>query len=130
MLEQVGGHFCGSPGGGDLATLAVFCCWAVAKPNYYLPCLPGMALLIGATWVHLVRTGRSRGRDALAARIILQLQWVFLFVGAVGAPIYLLRWLPDGLWLWSLVIGLSLAGAVIASVHAWRQGADSLTLAP
>ncbi len=113
-----------------LGNLAVFCCWAVAKPNYYLPCLPGMALLIGSTWVHLVRTGRGHGIEALAARSILQLQWVLLFVAAVGAPIVLLRWLPEGLWLWSLVIGLSLAAAVVVSVHAWRRGADSLTLAP
>ena len=35
----------GQPGG--------FLFWTVAKPNYYVPCLPGMALLIGSTWVHL-----------------------------------------------------------------------------
>ncbi len=34
-----------------VGNLVVFCTWAVAKPNYYIPCLPGMALLIGATWL-------------------------------------------------------------------------------
>ncbi len=113
-----------------LGNMVVLCSWAVAKPNYYLPCLPGMSLLIGATWIHLARTGRSRGGEALVARIILQIQWVSLFVVAAGAPFVVLRWLPDGLWLWSLIVGLSLAAAVVFSVHAWRRGADALALAP
>jgi 4-amino-4-deoxy-L-arabinose transferase-like glycosyltransferase len=113
-----------------LGNLAVFCCWAVAKPNYYLPCLPGMALLIGSTWVHLVRTGRSDGCEAQVARWILQIQWVLLFVTALGGPLLLMRWLPTTLWLWTLVIGLSLAAGVILGVHLWRRGADSATLAP
>ena len=46
----------------------MFCTWAVAKPNYYTPCLPGMALLIGSTWLQLARTGRGQGKGALAAR--------------------------------------------------------------
>jgi len=113
-----------------LGNLVVFCSWAVAKPNYYLPCLPGMAILMGSTWIHLVRTARSHGGRAVAARSILQIQWVLLFVAAVGAPVMLLRRLPEGLWLWSLVIGLSLAAAVVLSVHAWRRGADALAIAP
>ena len=105
-----------------LGNLVVFCSWAVAKPNYYLPCLPGMALLIGSAWIHLVRTGRSLGGEALAARIILQIQWVLLFTAAVGAPLVLLQLLPERIWLWSLAIAVSLAGAVLLSVHAWSAG--------
>ena len=59
-----------------VGNLVVFCLWEVAKPNYYVPCLPGMALLIGAAWVYLARTARGRGGAALAARGILQTQWV------------------------------------------------------
>ena len=38
--------------------LAAFCFWSVSKPNYYLPCLPGMALLTGAAWLELAQIGR------------------------------------------------------------------------
>src|SRR4051794_13259258 len=34
-----------------VGNLLMFCLWTVAKPNYYLPCLPGVALLIGLEWV-------------------------------------------------------------------------------
>jgi hypothetical protein len=113
-----------------LGNLTVFCTWAVAKPNYYLPCLPGMALLVGWTWIYLTRTSRKRCFEGLAARCILQFQWSLLFVTALGAPIVLLRWVPAGLWPWTLTIGLSLSIAVVLSVHAWKHGADGLTLAP
>jgi 4-amino-4-deoxy-L-arabinose transferase-like glycosyltransferase len=113
-----------------VGNLMVFCLWAVAKPNYYLPCLPGMALLIGSTWVHLAHAGRGWGRAALLARGILQTQWVLLFVGAVVAPLVVRDWLPVALWPCSVVIALALAAAVVVSVYTWRRGADALSLAP
>ena len=48
-----------------VGNLVVMCCWSVAKPNYYLPCLPGMALLVAATWLHLARVGRGQCKWAL-----------------------------------------------------------------
>ena len=113
-----------------MGNLVVFCFWAVAKPNYYVPCLPGMALLIGATWVQLAQAARGRGSAALAARGILQAQWVLMFVAAVVAPLVVRPWLPAALWPWSLAIALAIAAAVAVSVHAWRRGADALALAP
>ena len=113
-----------------MGNLVVFCSWTVAKPNYYLPCLPGMALLIGSAWVHLARAARGQGGAAVAARGILQTQWVLLFVAAVVAPLMVRTWLPEVLWPWSLAIALALATGVAVSVHAWRRGADALTLAP
>ena len=53
-----------------VGNLALFCGWSVAKPNYYLPCLPGMALLIGAAWLELAKLARrqeSHGAAAAAA---------------------------------------------------------------
>ena len=108
----------------------MFCFWAVAKPNYYLPCLPGMALLIGATWVHLARAGRglaamrwqpggSCRRNGFCSSS--RRWWLRSCVR---------RWLPEALWPWSLAIGLSLAVAVVVSVYAWRRGADCVALAP
>ena len=73
-----------------VGNLAVFCFWSVAKPNYYLPCLPGMALLIGAAWLELAQAAPRAGEPrpiAIAARGLLQAQWVLFFVAAVVAPL-------------------------------------------
>jgi len=113
-----------------IGNLVVFCSWTVAKPNYYVPCLPGMALLIGSAWVHLARVARGEGGAALTARGILQTQWVLMFVAAVVAPLMLRTWLPGTIWPWSVALALALATGVALSVHAWRRGADALALAP
>jgi 4-amino-4-deoxy-L-arabinose transferase-like glycosyltransferase len=110
--------------------LALFCLWAVAKPNYYVPCLPGMALLIGWAWVYLARAAHGQGLAAIFARALLQAQWVLLFVSAVSAPIVLRPWLPEALWPWTVAIALALATGVTFSAGAWRRGADALSLAP
>ncbi len=113
-----------------IGNLVVFCLWAVAKPNYYVPCLPGMAVLIGAAWVQLARAARGEGGAALAARAVLQTQWVLLFVVAVVAPLVVRPWLPETVWPWSLGIAMAIATGVAASAYAWRRGADLWTLAP
>ena len=115
-----------------MGNLAVFCFWSVAKPNYYVPCLPGMALLIGATWVELAQAARA-GEAALsiAARGLLQTQWVLLVRGGgrwhrsscgIGFP----RISGRGAW----PSRSALAVAVALSVHAWRKGATASALAP
>jgi 4-amino-4-deoxy-L-arabinose transferase-like glycosyltransferase len=113
-----------------VGNLGMFSFWAVPKPNYYVPCLPGMALLIGLTWVHLARVARGRDSAGVTARAILQAQWVAIFVAAIVAPLVVRPWLPVALWPWSVAIALAIAIAVVVSVHAWRRGADALTLAP
>ncbi len=112
--------------------MASFSVWAVAKPNYYLPCIPGMALLTGWTWVRLSRGARraSSGRRGLSARLILQAQWVLIFVAAVVAPIAARPWIPRSCWLWATVATAVLAASVAASAWAWRRGADGLSLTP
>ena len=113
-----------------VGNLLLFCTWVVAKPNYYLPCLPGMALLTGSAWLRLARAGRREGKGSLAARGILQAQWVLMFVAAVVAPLLVRAWLPASLWPWSVAIGVIVAGSVPLSVHFWRRGADAAPLAP
>jgi 4-amino-4-deoxy-L-arabinose transferase-like glycosyltransferase len=113
-----------------VGNLIVFCTWAVAKPNYYTPCLPGMALLIGATWLQFARVARGYDKYALTARGILQVQWVAMFVAAAVAPIVVRAWLPASLWPWSLATAAAVVASVAVSVHAWRRGADALPLAP
>ena len=61
----------------------MFCFWSVAKPNYYLPCLPGVALLCGIEWVRLTRWRVGAGSIGESRPAGLQLHWVVLFVGAM-----------------------------------------------
>ncbi len=42
-----------------VGNLAMFSVWSVAKPNYYLPCLPAAAVLAGVEWVRLTRAARN-----------------------------------------------------------------------
>jgi hypothetical protein len=113
-----------------VGNLFVFCSWAIAKANYYLPCMPGMAVLIGAAWLELARRGRGAGRRAGIARWILQAQWVLIFVAAAVAPLLARRWLPPAAWPGLVAVGLALALASVLSAHVWRRGADALSLAP
>jgi hypothetical protein len=113
-----------------VGNLAMFCFWAVAKPNYYVPCLPGVALLIGLTWVRLTHVARAHDAAGLVARGILQTQWVAIFVAAIVAPLLLRPWLSAAVWPWSLAIAPVLAISVVISIHTWKRGADALPLAP
>ena len=115
-----------------VGNLLVFCCWSVAKPNYYVPCVPGMALLIGAAWLELAQAGRRPGnrKQSIAARSLLQAQWVLFFVAAAVAPIVARDQVEAERWPWCLVIGLVIAIAVAASARAWRRGGSSIALAP
>jgi 4-amino-4-deoxy-L-arabinose transferase-like glycosyltransferase len=113
-----------------IGNLIVMCFWSVAKPNYYVPCLPGMALLVAATWLHLARVGRGQCKWALFARGILQTQWVLMVVAAAVAPVVVRAWIPATLWPWSIAIALAITASVAVSVHVWRRGADALPLAP
>ncbi len=112
--------------------LAMFGLWAVAKPNYFLPCLPGVALLCGAEWVRLTREGRavtaSKGEGAFA-RGVLQAHWVILFVAAMVAPVIAWRLVPT-LAGGVAAISLTVALAAVISAWAWRRGADALALMP
>jgi 4-amino-4-deoxy-L-arabinose transferase-like glycosyltransferase len=115
-----------------VGNMAVFCFWSVPKPNYYVPCLPGMALLIGAAWVELARTGRETARRgaAILARALLQTQWVVFFVAAILAPIVVRGRLAQEGWPWCLAISVAISVAVALSARSWRRGATSIALAP
>ncbi len=113
-----------------MGNLAIFSVWEIAKPSYYVPCLPATALLTGAAWVRLTRAARGRDRAGVAARAILQTQWVLLFVAAAAAPLVARPLFPSPIWTWALAIALALAVSVAMSALAWRRGADDLALAP
>jgi 4-amino-4-deoxy-L-arabinose transferase-like glycosyltransferase len=112
-----------------LGNLVMFCLWAVAKPNYYLPCLPAVALLVGIEWIRLTQAARDLEAGRAAARRLLQLHWVALFVAAAVAPVVAGQLAPQYLAPVG-VFSVVLVAAVIASAWAWRRGADVASLAP
>jgi 4-amino-4-deoxy-L-arabinose transferase-like glycosyltransferase len=112
--------------------MAIFCLWAVAKTTYYLPCIPGVALLAGQGWVRLARHARSKRPESagLAARVMLQAQWVLIFVAALAGPVATRPWIAASYRDWTLAAAGALAVSVVLSVLAWRRGADAMSLAP
>jgi 4-amino-4-deoxy-L-arabinose transferase-like glycosyltransferase len=109
--------------------LAMFCLWTVAKPNYFLPCLPGVALLVGMEWGRLVSRARGADRVAARARAFLQAHWVALFVAAMVAPVVVAKFQPAYLVAASAGAGAVAVGAV-ASAWTWRRGGDAAALMP
>lgn len=109
--------------------LVMFCFWKVAKPNYFLPCLPGAALLIGQEWNRLTQRARGTDLEARRARLFLALNGAILLVGAAALPVGARLLAPDYV-VWSVVIAAPLAGAVFLGRWAWRRGADALAMAP
>ena len=68
-----------------VVNLAMLSTWAVAKPNYYIPCLPGAALLVGMAWIHMSRQARDRVQSASArlARGLLSFQWLTILITGI-----------------------------------------------
>jgi 4-amino-4-deoxy-L-arabinose transferase-like glycosyltransferase len=111
------------------ANLVMFCFWKVAKPNYFLPCLPGVALVIGREWVRLCELARSGDRAGRRARRFLQLNAGAILAVAIAAPMVVGRLEPSYLG-WTLLIAGALVAGVLLSVWAWSRGTDALAMAP
>jgi hypothetical protein len=112
--------------------LAVFSLWSVAKPNYFLPCMPGLALLAGMAWIRLIRVARAPAWSiaAAVARLLLGAQWlVFLIVGIL-VPILTPTHLPEAPYAWLTVLGGSGVAGVALGWRLWRSGRDVLALLP
>jgi 4-amino-4-deoxy-L-arabinose transferase-like glycosyltransferase len=112
-----------------VGNLGMFCLWPVAKPNYYLPCLPGVALLVGIEWVRLTQSARDPAGRGILARRMLQFHWVALFVAAAIAPVVARQAVPQHV-AWVAVLSAAVAAGVVASAWAWHRGADAGALAP
>ncbi|MBX6316230.1 MAG: glycosyltransferase family 39 protein, partial [Isosphaeraceae bacterium] len=116
-----------------VVNLAMFCLWRVAKPNYYIPCLPGVALLCGLEWVNLARAARGvvPGRVSAWPRRIVQVHYVTLFVAAAVAPVAV-----HGIEVlrpyfgWTLGLSAVMLPAVVTSAWVWRRGAEVAALFP
>jgi hypothetical protein len=109
--------------------LVMFCLWKVAKPNYFLPCLPGAAILTGYGWVSLTRLAHQQVPGAKHARRFLQANWAILFVAAILAPVVVAKVSPKDLT-WSVILAAVFACAMVASAWVWRRGANSLAMTP
>jgi hypothetical protein len=102
------------------ANLGMFSLWTVSKPNYYVPCLPGLALLVGLQWDRLISLARGGSKAALR---LLQTYWVVPFTAAFVAPVVAAQRAPEYLAP-AVVLGIAYAVAAIASAVAWRKGAS------
>ena len=109
------------------APLAVLGLWDVAKPSYYLPALPAVAVLVGAGWIDLARRARL-ALGGRSARWALQLTWSSLFAATLAAPVVVHE--TASTW-FALSVGTSLilGLATLASARAWHLGRDSTSLA-
>jgi 4-amino-4-deoxy-L-arabinose transferase-like glycosyltransferase len=112
-----------------IGNLGMLTLWRVAKPSYYLPCLPGVALLVGSEWVRLARLARGSLPSSVVARGVLQAMWVAPFVGGAVAAVTVGELEPMELG-WACAGALALAFAVVLGAWAWRKGFDALAMAP
>jgi 4-amino-4-deoxy-L-arabinose transferase-like glycosyltransferase len=115
-----------------VGNLAMFSSWAVAKPSYYVPCLPGFALLAGMAWIRLCRAARptSRSVSARLARGLLWSQWLIVLLLMVLVPFADAFYLHSVWPAWLVIIAIVLVCGVAFSIGSWKQGADALALVP
>lgn len=99
--------------------LAMFCFWRVAKPNYFVPCLPAVAVLVAQELIRLVR--ESRQPEGWRQLRLLQGHILVLAVVALGIPGVSAALLPMALP-WSLLCSVVLLAALYATWRSWRLG--------
>lgn len=108
-----------------IATALMLSLWAVAKPNYYVPSLPGWSILVALAWVRLQRLAR-RGEGA-GARWAIWVQWgAWLILGASALAIPG-RWLASSPSIWLAMVGSSaaLTTAAVVGSRLGRRGAGA-----
>jgi hypothetical protein len=115
-----------------VGNLAMFSTWAVAKPNYYTPCLPGVALLVGMAWMRMSRAARESGRpvSARVATVLLVAQWLCILFAGIMTPFFSRNYLsatdPQGV----IIVVVAAACGVMVGVAIWRRGSAVLALLP
>jgi 4-amino-4-deoxy-L-arabinose transferase-like glycosyltransferase len=112
-------------GGWAVANLAMFSLWTVAKPNYFLPCLPGVALLIGPEWNRLA--SYARGEGGRAARFVLQSHW-FALAACAAALVPVAAWFEPSYAGWAAAAAVAMMAGVAGSRALWRRGLDPAAL--
>jgi 4-amino-4-deoxy-L-arabinose transferase-like glycosyltransferase len=111
-----------------VANLVMFCVWSVPKPNYFIPCLPGVALICGTTLVRLSQAARGQGRAARRCLRLLEAHGVAFVALALAAPLVVWRLWPSHLG-WALAGCAILLAGTLASIGTWKRGLDFAALA-
>lgn len=116
----------------SIGNLAILSVWAVAKPNYFVPCLPGLALLSAMAWIRLARVARAPGRPAaaLVASFLIRLQWLILLVAGLAAPAAGRILFPTANPAWLALIATMMIGGVGLGWLALRRRQDAIALVP
>ncbi|MDG3006011.1 ArnT family glycosyltransferase [Paludisphaera mucosa] len=113
----------------SVGVAVLFSLWAVAKPNYYVPCLPGFALLAASAWLRLERRAREGDRSR-AARVLILLQWgLWSVLGAVALSMAG-RGLGASQPVWCGVMACAAFGAGVLGFAGGRRGWGAGALAP
>jgi 4-amino-4-deoxy-L-arabinose transferase-like glycosyltransferase len=115
-----------------IGNLAVFSCWAVAKPNYYVPCVPGLALLVGMAWIRLSRVAHlpTQSTTTVLAKLLLQSQWLVLLLTSSLMPLVSRRYLPDASSTWLIIVGVAVSSGITLGWLLWWRGKELLALLP
>jgi 4-amino-4-deoxy-L-arabinose transferase-like glycosyltransferase len=116
----------------SMGNLVMFSLWAVAKPSYFVPCLPGLALLMAMAWIRLCRVTRARHASfsARLAKGLLLVQYLFLLVCGVLAPLLSRNYFKSPPTAWLAIVGVLASTGVLVSYWIWRRGSDILPLLP
>lgn len=104
--------------GWGIGNLVVFSFWKITKPSYYLPCLPAIALLSGATW-HALLNAAAEAALHWRQRMLVVVQWgLFAIAGpALVAAAYVLE--AQFLWVAAIVFAAGTAAWNLATAR-WR----------
>ncbi len=105
--------------GWAIGNLVVFSFWKIAKPSYYLPCLPAIGLLCGLAWATIVRAATD-GLLHWRQKLVLITQWGLFALagpGLLGAA-YVVE--QRYLWVAGIVFAAGLAAWNLATVR-WSK---------
>jgi 4-amino-4-deoxy-L-arabinose transferase-like glycosyltransferase len=120
----------------SMGNLAIFSTWQVAKPNYFIPCLPGLALLSGMALIRLSRGARATRSGAplarRAARLSLFLQALTIVLTGLLAPMLAPRFLtvPTELVPWLAAVSACVMVGMALAFWAWKRGQEATALLP
>lgn len=116
----------------SIGNLAMFSLWSVAKPNYFVPCLAGLALLAAMTWIRLCRVARNRAASVSRrwARGLLWLQFSVLLVCGAAAPALSRTCLSDPPAGWLAVISVLTLLSLAVGFWIWRRGGSVRAIVP
>lgn len=107
-----------------VGNLAMFCCWRSAKPSYYLPCSPAVAVLTGIAWSSLSEFAKAKRRDSFWSRNLFIGHAIGWIAFAIAVPLAAPRYAPEW-FVWSVSGSCVALAAVWAGTILWRRAASA-----